>query len=260
MAQGCIFCGSRKDLSREHVVPDWLRHILPRIADSHIHRGVRLAYATDGIKVTLIYKEHQGNFANRQKRNVCKLCNEGWMSILQQQAIPVLTPLIQGVWDGFDENVAALIVPWSCMTASAIAMSYADTEGVTQADRSYIREHVKAPPNWSVFLGRASGFPPVSYGNRPHLAASRTRGFVYGTEANVNVTTIVLGKLIVQTINSAVGDILPPAYDYGADLGLLPIHPWEPRLPWRFIPVVNHGSEEHDQVLNAYSRALAERR
>ncbi len=84
MTKTCIYCGSKAG-SKEHVFPKWLR-------DDYEGFG------------TLEYHEHM-DAVPRIKRNVRKLnivvdsvckteCNNGWMSVLQNDTKPLLKSLL----------------------------------------------------------------------------------------------------------------------------------------------------------------------
>lgn len=86
----CIFCGS-PDLNWEHVYSCWTHKFLPPRAmkkyllahvDSHINRSDR----------TLI--KRQGDIRDWQIKCVCEPCNNGWMRRIENQARPIMRPLI----------------------------------------------------------------------------------------------------------------------------------------------------------------------
>lgn len=97
-ARPCIFCGSRENISQEHVVPNWLRKVIPRVDESHGFTGFSIRRLPDA--KSIIYQPGiafaEGNIANRRVYMVCQRCNNGWMSRLQNELKPILTPLILG--------------------------------------------------------------------------------------------------------------------------------------------------------------------
>ena len=75
--------------AREHAVPQWLME----------HLGMRedplyLAVAQSADDVVLKSRRHvAGSFVEGR---VCEDCNNGWMSALETEAMPILKPLIDG--------------------------------------------------------------------------------------------------------------------------------------------------------------------
>ncbi|WP_295635840.1 hypothetical protein [Novosphingobium sp.] len=88
------------------------------------------------------------------------------MRNLQDELKPLLVPLIEGEWHDLNAALADRISAWMAMTATVIAMSVRDTLGVTRAERKFIYENHQAPENWSIWIGRGSGFDDITYSNR----------------------------------------------------------------------------------------------
>jgi hypothetical protein len=83
----CIFCGGT-GLSKEHIWSDWLGKIIPR-SDDHSQSIIRDVPGPDRIRIVepFLYS-HQGSMNSRKLRNVCKKCNNGWMSAIVNRAKP----------------------------------------------------------------------------------------------------------------------------------------------------------------------------
>ena len=103
----CVFCGAASNLTREHVLPDWLTGIgLDR--DASTHQAGPLArrprqWSSTPFRTTV--------------KMVCAACNNGWLSELEGAAKPVLTPLIRGESRRLPDDDQALIAEWTCKTA-----------------------------------------------------------------------------------------------------------------------------------------------
>lgn len=80
----CAFCGSRKSLTKEHVLPQWLKPIVPFEGKT----GVEFA---TGERRTLPISPSE-----RTAKAFCRSCNTGWMNDLEGAAKPLLTPMILG--------------------------------------------------------------------------------------------------------------------------------------------------------------------
>lgn len=85
----CLFCGS-KELSKEHIIPDWFKTYF----DS---KFITIGYFNpvqeeSFVKVVArrITDNHQYNLLGFTDKAVCKQCNTGWMSQLEENAIKTL--------------------------------------------------------------------------------------------------------------------------------------------------------------------------
>lgn len=82
MKRTCIFCGSDKELTREHVFPDWLSSLF----DKKI-KGINEVRGKD------IARKWQSSLFQNKMKAVCKACNNGWMSDIESDVKGVLTKL-----------------------------------------------------------------------------------------------------------------------------------------------------------------------
>lgn len=255
LPRACVFCGASKNISREHVIPDWVQKVAPRLSDTYTHMAYQFSEPSHkNLFIGIKPRYKKGNLGNRTLFQVCSDCNNGWMKQIQDQTVETLKPLIKGIWEQLKAEDAAKIAVWSAMTASVIACSFPDIMGVTTKDRKLLLNTLKVPPHWSVWIGRASGFSEPVYSNRVSTAFRPLFGEIHPAEANTNVTTIVIGQLIVHIISAPFDDIVPDAIDYGRFMGIFPVHPWrvDCDLDWRWIPVLFSASAEFDRVKNDF--------
>ena len=97
VSRRCIFC-KNEGSSQEHIFPDWLRVLFPRSpADTHMSRTTTWEKAKSGTLYAMpIFKNHKGHSGSKKLRVVCRYCNNGWMSRLENRTRPILMRLIQG--------------------------------------------------------------------------------------------------------------------------------------------------------------------
>lgn len=234
-------------------MPNWLRNVIPRVGETHTHFNLMSDAYQGSVILTPDLTVSKGNIGTRQLFMVCHSCNTGWMRDLQDEIIPVLTPLIKGRWGEFDRLQGSRIAVWMAMTTAVIALSYRKTSGVPFATRRFIRNELAVPPHWSMWVGRGTGFEDIRYHNRVALMSHPSQGFIYGREPNTAVTTIALGQLILHAISLPDDAMKPDATVYGQEMGLFPIHPWGgDALDWRWIPVIPAGSPQFSQVVDWY--------
>ncbi len=82
----CIFCGSPRSLTREHVIPSWLQAYVGG-GETAEFTGVRSSYFGQ----PLDERRASGNAITLKK--VCGTCNNGWMSQLETQFSEILPRL-----------------------------------------------------------------------------------------------------------------------------------------------------------------------
>jgi hypothetical protein len=107
----CAFCGASA-LNREHVSADWLR------AFSRHPRGryrTGIVGSPDGLRdwISTTY--------NHKVRRVCHGCNGGWMSDLENQAKPILAPMINRETLFLGPTEQAVLARWLYKTALVVA-------------------------------------------------------------------------------------------------------------------------------------------
>jgi len=107
----CVFCGGF-NLSKEHVWPDWASKVLTD-NPSPAHHEWHNTYSDKGTVVKESgMRPRQGSTFTKKIRVVCKTCNNGWMSRLENATKPILLPLIQGEPALLDREQQTLLAQW----------------------------------------------------------------------------------------------------------------------------------------------------
>jgi hypothetical protein len=78
----CSFCGEKRVLTLEHVLPDWLAGVFPRKGN------VTNEFIGDEIK------KWESKTFQHKVRMACAQCNNGWMSELESRVKPLFKKLI----------------------------------------------------------------------------------------------------------------------------------------------------------------------
>lgn len=154
----CVFCAdslNSENRSKEHVIPQWLLNFL-------------------GIREEIIEPTHFSSDGKTQsKRNhtlegllagqVCESCNGGWMSKLEQEAIPILKPLINGerIVVELTDRERQIMGRWTAKTAYALNSSSNYQKNVPLEHYKFIRTNTESLPN------KVSSFAQQHYGTRP---------------------------------------------------------------------------------------------
>jgi hypothetical protein len=132
----CVFCNTpltRENRSKEHIIPQWLLDFLnvreEKIQPTHFsNRGETLSTR----KHTL-----EGLLAGQ----ICEVCNCGWMSELEQVAMPILKPLILGTSTVVELNDTErqILSRWTAKTAFALNSSSNYFKNIPSAHFEHIR-------------------------------------------------------------------------------------------------------------------------
>ncbi len=118
MANICIYCG-RPGSSKEHVWPKWVRtHALKvmniKIANFQSYSGTHDRVGRD--PVSIMRKEGHSRLS-LTIRHACQECNTGWMSNLEEVAIPIVKPMIEGKKTRLTLDETKILRAWATKTA-----------------------------------------------------------------------------------------------------------------------------------------------
>lgn len=128
----CVFCGNpvQGQKSDEHIFPQWLQKHLG-IKNQQLSNTL---YAVSG--ETSSVRRH--TFHGHVSGLVCERCNSGWLSKLEEQAKPLLIPLVDGTCTGQinwrDCQIIAFWIFKTCLTLHS----------ASQIDKFIPAEHYKA--------------------------------------------------------------------------------------------------------------------
>jgi hypothetical protein len=195
-ARRCVFCGSTSNLTREHVLPDWLSQIdLDRAPSAHQSgrlNKVPRQWSSKPFKTTV--------------KMVCAACNSGWLSGLESAARPVLTPLIRGEARRLPDDDQALIAAWTCKTALVSLLNSADEAqpGVPPGEYTELyeqRNRMEPPPFSQYWIGSYAGERGASIWVTPFLIEVIGAGSPPGIPSGYAMT-LALGSLLVQACAS----------------------------------------------------------
>jgi hypothetical protein len=194
----CLYCHGGP-ISREHVFADWLRRFIPNEMPRH-NRLVAVAHLD---RTDFEIKRREGDLHSWKVKCACRRCNGGWMSVLQERAKIVVTPLILGESATLDAQHQRTLSAWVAM--AVIAGDAAGRYGcaISQGDRDYVYRNHVAPFSWSIWLGRRAPTPPVLWSRRPFAVIKEAGGRTPGLDRpdyNSQTVTFAIGALFVHAI------------------------------------------------------------
>jgi hypothetical protein len=135
-------------------------------------------------------------------RQVCKKCNNGWMSDLESRAKPVLTPLVQGASGYLDASDQATIAAWGAKTALALHLT--TPEKVAPVEHYREIASTGLPPKQTLVWLAAHDARAIDAYHRSHVlsfdgATMRVAGYA---------TTIAISRVVIQVVGYVATDRL----------------------------------------------------
>jgi hypothetical protein len=182
------------------------------------HRYVRQTLQTAranprirGVKRTM---NRQGSVRDIKIRAVCERhYNNGWMSRFETHIKPILTPLLKGEVAVLTEEAQRSLAAWLTMKVMVAEAAERDSMYTTQSEHTYLMEHLKAPPNWRLWIARHNGRVWAS----SYVRQAITIGIVKdglppeppdrSVAKNVQFVTLGLGQLPVLITSTTVPDL-----------------------------------------------------
>lgn len=184
----CLFCAARAD-SVEDAWPKWITDQFKARGPSLMQaerRGVQLAaWPLTRPEITI--------------RKVCKNCNNGWMSRLENTTKPVLQPLLAGQRCALDLDAQARITLWAIKTAMVLeGVDSEDTYGYTQPERNTMRAIGAIPWRTSVWLA-ASLDPSLFVSSKTRHLNGNGAPTATGLATTIGLAHIVLQVFTIRT-------------------------------------------------------------
>jgi hypothetical protein len=205
--RGCVFCGD-VDLSREHVYPKWLR-----------------SYYGPALRVLSIVQSPDGDTRRRPEvpfditvRCVCKQCNNGWMSRMEDRARPHLVPLMHGSATRLQPEALAVISAWTYKTVLMIQEQAAPATPLIPREAYHHLMREGSPPLgvriWLSEHGAAlTDVTTVAFSTLDRLVVSGGSDPDLPDGSACYSAAIALGRLVIVILGSVSGADVPDPVD-----------------------------------------------
>ena len=178
----CLFCENYAN-SKEDIFPLWLLEVTGKNDD--------MRKAIHGLPTTI-----QKGSAALRVRTICNFCNNGWMSTLEQDTIPVLKPLLRDLSIPLTSEEQALLAVWAMKTGMVLDSIYNHVHFYQKVERKRLRENRTMPNGTVVWIGRF-------FGNGKHAGLSNFSldSLPLLKVADGCVITFVFGRVIFQIVS-----------------------------------------------------------
>jgi hypothetical protein len=197
----CIFCGNA-GVTKEHLLSDWLREEFPRRAEDTHTLATVVSWTP---KPTLREERKQGHSGSRKIRKVCRTCNSGWISRLDDAAKRIATPLIRGAQVDLSTQDQQWLAAWLSKIAMVADSAQAQSGTVEQIDRDWLRHRGLPPLLWEVWIGFYGGIAWRELGvfqHGGHLDLTRVLPGPYKFSGYATSTAMGLGSLFALVIGN----------------------------------------------------------
>lgn len=177
----------------------WLTEIIPIEIHLHSQQGKKVKLVSGAIQEAPHYREFNKSTNRKTVKIVCADCNNGWMSSLEDTALPILGPLIKGQITKVTQDQLKIIVRWSALRAIINEFTQIETLSIPIAVRDIVMKGLDLPSLWLTWIG---WFDCKELSIRSHHTGARTypigtsREKINKMSYNAQSTTLVLGKLV----------------------------------------------------------------
>ena len=187
----CKFCDARAD-SREHVIPNWI------LQEIKISEDIRRVV---GSSAPVWFK----NIQNLKVRSVCKPCNNNWMSMLETDCKPTLSPLLNGVGMPLSADRQSTLARWAVKTSMVFESAAPPPPGMkyfyAKSECETLRRALALPPRTHIWLARFSGTNSI-WGSGTHIGGIHVwHDRADNCKVHGYITTIVLKHLALQVLS-----------------------------------------------------------
>ena len=217
--KACIFCGETRNLSKEHIFADWMAPYLPPSPEGTLHVVEYFSHDDEGQIDERVRErgrlQNAGDHRARGLKVVCRPCNNGWMSRLQELARPYLEPRLQSRWAFVPVAGQRAIACWAAMFSMVFEASQPETASFSQAQRTAfkISEGLEPPQDLLVWLARMENGPfrPISVWHKGlrqgSMVGAHPKARHLKSLCHVQLTGAVADKLYIQTFSQSTVDL-----------------------------------------------------
>jgi hypothetical protein len=192
----CIFCGltgATVKITGEHSFSDWINQVLTvEIVGPDItcERSIVI-----GPQAGTADSWPARKIAAHKLRAVCRTCNGGWMSLLEQAVRPLIEPMIRGYNAPLTTEQQLTVATWGAMKAAVFEYVWGDERVLSTADREVIRTQARPPASVQVRLAavESNGYPLRAFGRVYELRAASKKAICLTTTIGCLITQVYGG-------------------------------------------------------------------
>jgi hypothetical protein len=189
----------RAALTKEHFWPDWAGELLGTTNTVNRMEELWARSPLSGGRL-LARKERPGPTHKKKIRKVCRTCNNGWMSALEDDCKPILTPLILDQSYVMDARSQRLLARWIML--KVFIGEWNDPENVvsTPEMRENFKNSAKMPPNLSIWIAQCGkdGWEAAYVRNSHTISLAPIEKAKRPVGRNIQCVTFGIGGLLIH--------------------------------------------------------------
>lgn len=215
----CAFCEAERNITKQHVFPNRLRRIMPRLETHSNQMLTRILAHDEAIVVEPTFRRHLGHPGVKKLRLVCESCNTGWIKEAEEAAFKFIEPFILGLNYELNAEDQASLKLFAAIMFSMIDLDDMRTSVVSQEERTSICNLQRPPPNWMIFLGRSNAADwKIRF--RHHGLRVVDKTIVGPRLTNIQVCTAGIGGLIFHVVSQDTDFLSVSPQSYGQTFGV----------------------------------------
>lgn len=153
----CIFCDGL-GMSKQHVWPKWLSSNIakPHLASNEERKSVtRLRHGK--LTSTSGLRKLDGSTMSRKVRVVCRQCNNGWMSRIEEISKPTILRLVNGGDQILNRSEMLAVASW--ITLFCLCLEWLDSSMLVSEniERKNFAATKTPPENWKIWIAPYAG-------------------------------------------------------------------------------------------------------
>lgn len=228
--RACYFCGAVGGMSKEHVWPRWLRELSVDLTDTTTtwSSGFEITAPGEVIETPLIQTTKQGSPITAKVREVCRVCNTGWMSRLEQDVRPIIRQVTiasfpLGATTLGPEEACRLSV-WALKSAWMRELATPGHRTPTPKMRAYLKDELMPPANAQVWAAMHAGQLDFHARTAQARLAHQDHAWDSGFETrHALVCTLTFSRLALLSVTTDGTGVPPMAPDPTAWTQLWPV-------------------------------------
>ena len=183
----------------------------------------------------------------RKLRVVCRECNSGWMSTLENAAKPMLTKILEDSSFTLSQFDQACLARWLAM--KTIVGEHAE-KGISVTplnDRKLFKDEGKIPDYFAIYIGRQISFIETAWQRMSQILASSPRGPnppLNRAQHNIQTVTFICGPLLAFSVGVLEYEInASKLFNLPKLVQIYP--PTQERVSWPPVCTLNSGEVNH---------------
>jgi hypothetical protein len=195
----CIFCDTYGALTEEDPIPHWIDKVLKEFMTGPLIQHSRSV--VDKGKVLSEYSRKRQTMSVYKVPTVCQRCNGGWMSRLENQAKPILRPMILGHRSGLSSRHQEVIARWMMLKVLFFDLIESEDRTAASEDFHHFYENGMPPARFECWIARYEPGPiDILFHVRNSFRTRIEHEGIPPLTPHAQNLTLVFGNLVLQSI------------------------------------------------------------